>query len=183
MLIDVSQIFLLYCSLFHTFLLTVLLFCTVLSLICEILELIPTSGVTFKSTGSSLQLFDETKSWIEALQYCDQQSSSLVEITNQTVLEELKTILANKNELQKEVWVGLERSIFGTNVKWQWTSGAKADQSKWISSFPANGFNNHCGKIVWNKQSRTIQLLDANCHDKLPFICQGELLTVESSLT
>ncbi|XP_014906498.1 uncharacterized protein LOC106958866 isoform X2 [Poecilia latipinna] len=134
---------------------------------------------TFDETSSSLQLFDETKSWIEALQYCDQQSSSLVEITNQTVLEELKTILANKTGLQKEVWVGLERSIFGTNVKWQWISGATAEQADWISSFPANGFNNHCGKIVWNNQSQTIQLLDANCHDKLPFICQDKTEMLE----
>ncbi|XP_043976121.1 uncharacterized protein LOC122832948 [Gambusia affinis] len=134
---------------------------------------------TFDETSSSLVLFNEAKSWIEALNNCDQLSSSLVEITNQTVWEELQNMLVNKAELQRGVWVGLERSIFGTNTKWQWTSGAKVEQSKWISSFPADGLNNHCGKIVWNNQSKNIQLLDANCHDELPFICQDTTVMPE----
>ncbi|XP_023207422.1 uncharacterized protein LOC111612012 [Xiphophorus maculatus] len=143
---------------------------------CELSE----TESTFDETSSSLQLFNETKSWIEALNYCDQLSFSLVEITNQTVWDELKNILVNKAELQKGVWVGLERSIFGTNIKWQWTSGAKAEQPEWISSFPANGLNNHCGKIVWSNQSNNIQLLDANCHDELPFICQDTTVMPEN---
>uniref|UniRef100_A0A3Q2D8S8 C-type lectin domain-containing protein n=1 Tax=Cyprinodon variegatus TaxID=28743 RepID=A0A3Q2D8S8_CYPVA len=108
-------------------------------------------------------------SWIEALQICRSLKSELVQMKNQTVWDELKSLLEDKTELGSGVWVGLERSIFGTNLKWKWISGTNL-----LETFtPKDRLNNHCGKIV--RESEELKLLDANCHEELPFICQGEM--------
>ncbi|XP_013863460.1 pancreatic beta cell growth factor isoform X2 [Austrofundulus limnaeus] len=92
---------------------------------------------------------------------------------NQTLLDEVKSFLGNNTDWQDGVWVGLERSIFGTDLDWMWVSDSKAENLNWNSSFPVDRFNNHCGKMILDKESKQIQFLDANCHDELPFVCQG----------
>lgn len=110
------------------------------------------------------------------MEHCWQDNSSLVEIYNDAVGVEVKNLLQNKTESHTGVWVGLERSIFGKNPEWKWISGSKVLYSQWNNSFPVNSLNNHCGKIISVNEAKEIKLLDANCHKKLPFICQRKLL-------
>ncbi|KAM4566849.1 uncharacterized protein PAE49_010327 [Odontesthes bonariensis] len=122
---------------------------------------------------TSPQFYNESESWINAFKTCQKLNSDLVQFTNQTVLNEVKSLLKGQKGSQNGAWIGLERSIFGTNVKWKWISGSTAIDTPWNSSFPVNRLNNHCGKIVWVENTEEISLLDANCCERLPFICQG----------
>uniref|UniRef100_A0A3Q0RTA8 C-type lectin domain-containing protein n=1 Tax=Amphilophus citrinellus TaxID=61819 RepID=A0A3Q0RTA8_AMPCI len=128
----------------------------------------------FFPPGTYLQFYQEAKSWIDALEHCQREYSSLAEITNQTVKDEVENLLQNKTGLREGVWVGLERSIFGKHKEWMWTSGSKNINLQWNSSM--QHFNNHCAKII-SAELQEIKLLDANCHDKLPYICQGKCFT------
>ncbi|XP_037631971.1 uncharacterized protein LOC119491815 [Sebastes umbrosus] len=124
-----------------------------------------------------LNFIEEEKSWIYALEHCYGRTSSLVEITNITVWNAVKSLLQNKTELQKGVWIGLERSIFGKPDRpWKWISGcvAKDNAPPWNSSL-VDPLNNHCGKIIRDEKSEELKWGDGDCHDKLPFICQGKL--------
>ncbi|CAI5693931.1 uncharacterized protein LOC116323011 [Oreochromis aureus] len=121
---------------------------------------------------TDLQFHSVNKTWIDALEHCRQENSSLVEIYNDTVGVEVKNLLQNKTDSHTGVWVGLERSIFGKNPEWKWISGSKVSYYQWNNSFPVNSLNNHCGKIISVNEAKEIKWLDANCHEKLPFICQ-----------
>lgn len=128
-------------------------------------------SVPTRSTATSvtsLEFYHENKSWIDALEDCQQNYTSLVEITNQTMNDEVKSLLQNETHLQRGVWIGLERSVFGKDKKWMWISRSKDIYPKWNSSIADS--NNHCAKMILTEQQ--VQLLDANCHDRLPFICQ-----------
>ncbi|XP_035536340.1 uncharacterized protein LOC118342019 [Morone saxatilis] len=124
-----------------------------------------------------LRFYQEAKSWIDALEYCQDEgeNSSLVHITNQTVQNAVKSLLIDKTDsMQNGAWIGLERSIFGKDVPWRWTSGPQVQKpEQWSSNFPHDRLNNHCGKIIWVKGSQEFKWLDACCHEKLPFICQA----------
>ena len=76
--------------------------------------------------------------------------------------------------LQRGVWIGLEKSIFGCNVPWMWTSGTEVEYDEWNNSSHIDPVNNHCGKIVW-VNGTNYKWQDAHCFEKLPFICQGKL--------
>ncbi|XP_024865080.1 uncharacterized protein LOC108244638 isoform X2 [Kryptolebias marmoratus] len=123
---------------------------------------------TDNETGSLLQFYNEPKSWIEALNSCLNDKSSLVQNMTQTGLDEVKDLLEDDG-----VWVGLERSIFGTDPEWKWISGSKAENLQWNSRFPVDRFNNHCGKMILVNEEKQIQFLDASCHEELPYICEG----------
>ncbi|CAI5694342.1 unnamed protein product [Oreochromis niloticus] len=125
-------------------------------------------SVPTRSTAPNLQFCRENKTWIDALEDCQQNYTSLVEITNQTVNDEVKSLLQNETRLQRGVWIGLERSVFGKDREWMWISKSKDIYPKWNSSI--YGLNNHCAKMILTEKQ--VQLLDANCHDRLPFICQ-----------
>lgn len=124
---------------------------------------------------AGLQFNPKPKSWIDALKDCLNQNSILVQITNQTVQDAVNLLLLNNTaSMQNGSWIGLERSIFGQNPPWKWTSGLKANQTgtpPWNSSAPVDAFNNHCGKII-SVNGSNFTWLDANCHEKLPYICQ-----------
>lgn len=131
----------------------------------------------FVHDDAGLKFVEEEKSWIYALEHCYGIKSSLVQITNSTVRKAVKSLLKSKTELQKGVWIGLERSIFGRPDRpWKWISGcvAKDNAPPWNSSL-VDPLNNHCGKIIRDEKSQELKLLDSDCHDKLPFICQGKL--------
>ncbi|XP_037829818.1 C-type lectin BfL-1-like [Kryptolebias marmoratus] len=130
--------------------------------------------------GISLQFYNKPKSWIEALNFCLNKKSSLVQNMTQTVLGEVKDLLEDETGLQDGVWVGLERSIFGTDPEWKWISGSKAENLQWNSRFPVDRFNNHCGKMILVNEQKQIQFLDASCHEELPYICEAGL-NVQSS--
>uniref|UniRef100_A0A8C4DSA1 C-type lectin domain-containing protein n=1 Tax=Dicentrarchus labrax TaxID=13489 RepID=A0A8C4DSA1_DICLA len=137
----------------------------------------------FQGGDEGLTFYQEAKSWIDALEYCqdERENSSLVHITNQTVQNAVKSLLAHKNDSMKNgAWIGLERSIFGKAPPWMWTSGPQVQESckQWSSNFPVDCLNNHCGKIIWVtiNGSEELKWQDACCHEQLPFICQGKLL-------
>ncbi|XP_049915523.1 uncharacterized protein LOC126399528 isoform X2 [Epinephelus moara] len=119
-----------------------------------------------------LRFYPEHKSWIDALQHCHNKNSALVQITNQTVQDAVNSFLQNKSGLDGGVWIGLERSIFGVNVPWQWISGQRVKEDHWSSSAFVDPLNNHCGKVIQVKESQEFKWLDEDCHKELPFICQ-----------
>lgn len=125
----------------------------------------------FLSPVTNLEFYNESKSWIDALEQCQTDYTSLVEITNRTVNDEVKSLLQNETHLQRGVWIGLERSVFGKDKKWMWISKSKDIYPECNRSIADS--NNHCAKMILTEQQE-IKLLDANCHDRLPFICQGE---------
>uniref|UniRef100_A0A8C7P2S1 C-type lectin domain-containing protein n=1 Tax=Oncorhynchus mykiss TaxID=8022 RepID=A0A8C7P2S1_ONCMY len=121
-----------------------------------------------------LTYFNESKSWINALEFCKSRRSNLVHITNQTVQTDLTQLLANVELPCGGVWIGLERSIFEWSAPWLWTSGdvdKVVKYREWHSCFPLNPMNYHCGKMV-RVGNRELKWLDASCHQELPFICQ-----------
>ncbi|XP_030600154.1 uncharacterized protein LOC115790491 [Archocentrus centrarchus] len=126
--------------------------------------------INFKCTNNGLNLvFQNTnRSWIDALEDCRKNHSSLVEISTDTVKNKVKCLLQNYTSLQRGVWIGLERSVFGYNTEWKWISGCKVVDSQ----LKTNNSNRHCGMISFNV-NKEIELQDANCHDNLPFICQN----------
>ncbi|XP_040902271.1 regenerating islet-derived protein 3-gamma-like [Toxotes jaculatrix] len=128
----------------------------------------------FKHEYEYLQFYKERKSWIDALEHCQREASDLAQITDPKVQNIVNSTLKKNEVLPDGVWIGLERSIFGFNVSWQWTSGTHVKHNRWHSTFPVDSLNNHCGKIILANSD--FMWLDANCHDKLPFICQGKLL-------
>ncbi|MED6277699.1 hypothetical protein CHARACLAT_016161 [Characodon lateralis] len=126
---------------------------------------------TDSKTGTSLMFYSDKQSWIEALNYCLSLNSSLVQISNQTVQDAVINLLKNETGLEEGIWVGLERSIFGTtNIEWMWTSRNRTIHPEWNSR--VDPLNNHCGKIVLAEDPHRVKLADANCHHSLPFICQ-----------
>lgn len=125
---------------------------------------------------AGLRFYQEHKSWIDALQHCHNENSTLVQITNQRVQDAVNSFLQNKSGLDGGVWIGLERSIFGVNVPWQWVSGEKVKEPHWSSSAFVDPLNNHCGKVIQVEGSQEFKWLDEDCHKELPFICQGKLL-------
>ncbi|XP_028275703.1 uncharacterized protein LOC114444986 [Parambassis ranga] len=138
-----------------------------------------TVKITFNETdymlddGSSLNFNQGPINWIDALKWCKDRGASLVELTEPTTKHGVKCLLKKQPDLKTGVWIGLERSIIGTNDDWQWISGSKDQISPWNRSFPVNRYNNHCGQLVWNNQTEVIKYLDGHCHkNQLPFICQ-----------
>ncbi|XP_023867925.1 C-type lectin BfL-2-like [Salvelinus sp. IW2-2015] len=123
-----------------------------------------------------LHYFNESKSWINALEFCESRGSksNLVHITNQTVQADVTQLLSNVELACGGVWIGLERSIFEWSAPWLWTSGdvdKVVKYREWHSCFPLNPINYHCGKMV-RVGNRELKWLDASCHQELPFICQ-----------
>ncbi|KAL7400778.1 hypothetical protein ABVT39_017702 [Epinephelus coioides] len=119
-----------------------------------------------------LRFYQTHKSWIDALQHCHNKNSALVQITNQRVQDAVNSFLQNKSDLDGGVWIGLERSIFGVNVPWQWISGQRVKETHWSSSAFVDPVNNHCGKVIQVEGSQEFKWLDEDCHKELPFICQ-----------
>ncbi|XP_041654700.1 lithostathine-like [Cheilinus undulatus] len=123
-----------------------------------------------------VHFYSDHKSWIDARKHCQNNSSSLVKIHDQATQDEVKRLLEeNIENMEDGAWIGLERFIFGCNPDWMWTSdGSKVGEFKqWHDTHPVDKYNNHCGKIISVKKPEQIfTWLDANCQDKLPFICQ-----------
>ncbi|XP_071372941.1 macrophage mannose receptor 1-like isoform X2 [Centroberyx affinis] len=117
-----------------------------------------------------LWFHNESKSWINALEHCLNNESSLVHITDQTVQAAVDQLLDGKHLHRDGAWIGLERSIFGWDVPWVWTSGPPVYFKQWDSNFPRNPLNYHCGKIIQREEE--LKWLDECCHVELPFICQ-----------
>ncbi|XP_078023643.1 uncharacterized protein LOC144462863 [Epinephelus lanceolatus] len=134
--------------------------------------LIQLHSAAVSGNNCGLRFYQKHKSWIDALQHCHNENSTLVQITNQTVQDTVNSVLQNKSGLDVGVWIGLERSIFGVNVPWQWISGERVKEPHWSSSAFVDPLNNHCGKVIQVEGSQEFKWLDEDCHKELPFICQ-----------
>lgn len=128
--------------------------------------------------GTNLNLYQEAKSWIDAMEHCQRGDSSVVEITNQTDNDKLKGLWKYTKDLKNGVWIGLERSIFGKNPEWKWISGSKVEYNQWKNSYSLNSLNYNCGKIILVNETKEIKWMNDNCHAKLPFICKSKLLFI-----
>ncbi|CAI5694344.1 unnamed protein product [Oreochromis niloticus] len=122
--------------------------------------------------AANISLHSESKSWIDALEDCQMEHFSLVEICEKKVRDDVKR-LQNKTDSKTGVWIGLQRSIFGYSPEWKWISGYNVVKSQLNRTSSANSdFDNHCGKVIFDNKTEEIKWSNANCHEKLPYICQ-----------
>ncbi|XP_019222737.2 regenerating islet-derived protein 3-gamma [Oreochromis niloticus] len=122
--------------------------------------------------AANISLHSESKSWIDALEDCQTEHFSLVEICEKKVRDDVKR-LQNKTDSKTGVWIGLQRSIFGYSPEWKWISGYNVVNSQLNRTSSANSdFDNHCGKVIFDNKTEEIKWSNANCHEKLPYICQ-----------
>lgn len=123
-----------------------------------------------------VSLHNNRKSWIDALEDCQTEHFSLVEICEKKVWDDVKS-LQNKTDSKTGVWIGLQRSIFGYSPEWKWISGYNVVNSQLNRTSSANfDFDNHCGKVIFGNKTEEMKWSNADCHEKLPYICQSKLL-------
>lgn len=123
-----------------------------------------------------VSLHNKSKSWIDALEDCQRDHFSLVEICEKKVRDDVKR-LQNKTDSKTGVWIGLQRSIFGYRPEWKWISGYNVVKSQLNRASSTNSdFDNHCGKVIFDNKTEEIKWSNADCHEKLPYICQSKLL-------
>lgn len=119
-----------------------------------------------------VSLHNKSKSWIDALEDCQRDHFSLVEICEKKVRDDVKR-LQNKTDSKTGVWIGLQRSIFGYRPEWKWISGYNVVKSQLNRTSSTNSdFDNHCGKVIFDNKTEEIKWSNADCHEKLPYICQ-----------
>ena len=137
-----------------------------------------TNSPLFLHEVAGLKFYAGRKSWIYALEDCEGKKSALVQITNDIVLKAVNCLLQDKKDINDGVWLGLERSIFGSKSPWKWISGENIDtvKAQWNGHFPVDPSNHHCGKTIWEGKNQTFKWEDADCDDMLPYICQGKLV-------
>ncbi|XP_039865512.1 secretory phospholipase A2 receptor-like isoform X2 [Simochromis diagramma] len=120
----------------------------------------------------NVSLHNKSKSWIDALEDCQKDHFSLVEICEKKVRDDVKR-LQNKTDSKTGVWIGLQRSIFGYRPEWKWISGYNVVKSQLNRALSTNSdFDNHCGKVIFDNKTEEIKWSNADCHEKLPYICQ-----------
>ena len=124
-----------------------------------------------------LHYYKTPKTWLAALEFCKDQNSTLVHITNSTVQEDV-TWLLDSEDLPWGVWIGLERFIFQSNARWVWVSDPNVSFTQWHECFPLNTPTLYCGKMIWDDDDDTLKWLGASCQEELPFICQGMIKTI-----
>uniref|UniRef100_A0A672GTQ8 C-type lectin domain-containing protein n=1 Tax=Salarias fasciatus TaxID=181472 RepID=A0A672GTQ8_SALFA len=98
----------------------------------------------------------EEKPWLEALTYCRKHHTDLVSIRNESVNDEVRSIV------QSNSWIGLYR------LSWMWSDG----QSRHIHSFnnwdEPNRVIDHCATTNHSRWT------ERPCSHKYSFICSGE---------
>ena len=117
--------------------------------------------------ADNLKFFNERKTWFDAQDFCQDQDSTLVHITSQTVQDHVTQLLTNQ-EIWEGVWIGLEQR----DGVWVWTGGLEVEEyeyEQWHCCFPRNSAF-HCGLLVLH--SGEPEWLDTLCDVKIPFICQ-----------
>lgn len=112
---------------------------------------------------------NESKSWIDALEYCRSHHQTLVRVLNDTAQMYITRMLRGKH-VANGVWIGLERNMLFHSSPWLWTGGPYVDYAMWHPNFPADPMSNYCGKIL--TRNNTYGWMDACCFERLPFICQ-----------
>lgn len=100
-----------------------------------------------------VSLHNKSKSWIDALEDCQRDHFSLVEICEKKVRDDVKR-LQNKTDSKTGVWIGLQRSVFGYRPEWKWISGYNVVKSQLNRTSSTNSdFDNHCGKVIFDNKT------------------------------
>ncbi|XP_043952847.1 macrophage mannose receptor 1-like [Gambusia affinis] len=112
---------------------------------------------------------NEEKNWTEAQQYCRENHTDLVTVTNMTDMERLNKILPVD---WRGAWIGLYYQTNGTR-KWHWSlPGVEFNESEtnWNTGEPndATGCQN-CG-IIW----KNLKWGDLSCNDPRYFLCYDD---------
>ncbi|XP_030007191.1 lithostathine-1-beta-like [Sphaeramia orbicularis] len=103
------------------------------------------------------------KTWIAALRHCREKSHDLVVITSENKKTDVKKCLEDQHNITNGVWIGLERSIFGCSVPWEWISGEECKNC----DVQHRNSSHYCGKI-----SSAGVFHSDYCFEELPFICE-----------
>ncbi|KAL0196378.1 hypothetical protein M9458_009950, partial [Cirrhinus mrigala] len=90
---------------------------------------------------------NDSKSWIDALGYCQTHHQTLAHILNATAHKYITKMLQDK-EITDGVWIGLERSMLFTCSPWLWTGGPFVDYASWHQEFAKDPGNKFCGKFL-----------------------------------
>ena len=111
------------------------------------------------------QIFNETKSWLDARDYCQSLNGHLAVIPNQEI-----------NDFLADSTTELQYFIDGTDSEhegeWVWSLTGKAIEfSNWINGQPDNYYGReHC--LTLRRKGYEFRWNDMPCDMQLPFICQ-----------
>lgn len=117
-----------------------------------------------------LHLYQDSKSWIDALGYCKTHHQTLAHILNAAAHKYITQMLQDKG-VTDGVWIGIERSMLFACSPWLWTGGPYVEYASWHQKFPKDPVSMFCGKLLKEERDR-FGWMDACCHERLPFICQ-----------
>ncbi|KAM9705203.1 lymphocyte antigen 75-like [Menidia menidia] len=124
---------------------------------------------TICSTGTARIVFINTpRTWEEALQYCEDNHSSLLEIRDEADQEAVMNWLEIINPATS-VWIGMRQSsVFGF---WIWRDGIVNWRGHWKDDTqPMPPMSFQCGVINQN-----FTWSDENCLYELPFLCEEDI--------
>uniref|UniRef100_A0A3B3VTH5 C-type lectin domain-containing protein n=1 Tax=Poecilia latipinna TaxID=48699 RepID=A0A3B3VTH5_9TELE len=112
---------------------------------------------------------NENKTWTEAQQYCRENHTDLVTVTNMKDMKRLINISAGK---MKEAWIGLYDETHDT---WRWSDGSNSSFRHWNKNFNnPESINDQCAMTVFDDGGRW---KNVSCDEKKPFVCyDGEFL-------
>uniref|UniRef100_A0A4W5NEM2 C-type lectin domain-containing protein n=1 Tax=Hucho hucho TaxID=62062 RepID=A0A4W5NEM2_9TELE len=119
----------------------------------------------------SFHLINETKTWEQALDYCNKNYHGLLRLESEAdhkiVEQKLSRIV---KPVSGPVWVGLRQSrLFGF---WLWTNGMPVQWSNWEGyRQPKQPLSNHCGAMATQKGD--FKWSDKDCMSTRYFICEG----------
>ncbi|XP_041842901.1 macrophage mannose receptor 1-like [Melanotaenia boesemani] len=113
------------------------------------------------SNGSHYYITETEMTWMDAVANCETKNSSLVQIQNSTMNNEIMNLLSNVTE----VWIGLNRS-----VDWYWAdTGKSATFLNWQNGQPDNlNGNEFCAAMVTEDGTWT----DEQCDELYYFVCK-----------
>ncbi|XP_043093713.1 deleted in malignant brain tumors 1 protein [Puntigrus tetrazona] len=118
----------------------------------------------------SYTYINDSKSWIDALEYCRTRHQTLAHVLNAMAHDYITQMLQDKG-VTDGVWIGLERSMLFTCSPWLWTGGSYVEYALWHQDYPKDQETMFCGKL-FKKEQNGFGWIDACCHERLPFICQ-----------
>ncbi|KAJ0056947.1 hypothetical protein NL108_000756 [Boleophthalmus pectinirostris] len=126
------------------------------------------------STGDTrIVIVNIPKTWEQALEYCDKHHSGLLQIPTREHQESVEQWF-NATEQNGTFWVGLRQSqVFGF---WMWKDTI-VSTNNWENGMPMLPMSHECGVMV----VPGLKWRDHNCLYPLPFICQENIVWLNSS--
>uniref|UniRef100_A0A3Q1GH51 C-type lectin domain-containing protein n=1 Tax=Acanthochromis polyacanthus TaxID=80966 RepID=A0A3Q1GH51_9TELE len=122
----------------------------------------------YSVSDTRIRVINQNATWEEALDYCEENHTSLLWIKDGNDQEAVKQWLEVKN-ITGTFWIGLRQStLFGF---WIWRDSPVFESNWKNDTMPAMPFSNQCGVInadyTWS---------DEDCSQQLPFICAENIL-------